>query len=845
MSAHPPAAPTPTPAATRPVTAAAGEAGAGAVHALYRAIFANSTEAIAIVDLQGRYLEQNAAHARLLGYSAEDLRGRTPSIHLGEERFAAVAAGLANDGHWRGEVVSRTKDGRHLALELSAFVVRDGDGSPLCFVAIKRDITESRRTSEELVRRYEELESVHRMTEAVAVASLDGVYEEALGALQRALRVPRASVLLFDDDGVMRFKAWRGLSDAYRAAVEGHTPWAPDVIDPQPIVVPDVERDPSLETFRPVFAAERIRALAFLPLVAEGRLLGKFMLYYEAPHRTSDEELRLARTIASHIAVAISRRRGELALRESEERYRRLVEACPVGVLVHGEGRILFANPMASALLGAASHGELLGRPILDFVHRDFHGLFHERVRQLRDGAAELPAVEKRFVRLDGSTVDVEVTRIGFTFRGRPAVQMVVRDITERKRADEARRLLFDAGTMLASSLDHESTLGSVARLAVPALADWCLVDLAADDGTVHRLAVAHADPSADEAARALRRFSWRTGERAETIERVVRTGCAELATKPSDEDIDGLARNQEQRTLLRRLDIVSYLCVPLAAHGRTLGTLTFIITAESGRRFSAAELKLADEIAHRAALAVDNARLYREAREANRAKSQFLATMSHELRTPLNAIAGYTELMELGVHGPVSDAQREDLRRIRLNQQHLLGLINDVLSFARLETGRLEFDITDVPIEETLAAVGAHVEPQLVARRLRYEYRGGDPSCTCRADRDKLRQIVLNLLSNAMKFSPAGGRVTLDWDATVESVAIRVSDTGRGIPADKLDLIFEPFVQIDTSFSARMEGTGLGLAISRELARAMGGEVTVRSTPGEGSTFTLTLPRA
>jgi PAS domain S-box-containing protein len=514
-----------------------------------------------------------------------------------------------------------------------------------------------------------------------------------------------------------------------------------------------------------------------------------------------------------------------------------------VGVLVHGEGRILFANPVASHLLGASSQAELLGRPILDFVHPGYHDLFHARVRQLRDGATQLPAVEKQFVRLDGSTIDVEVTRIGFTFRGRPAVQMVVRDITERKRTEEARRLLFDAGTTLASSLDHEATLCSVASLAVPAIADWCLVDLVEEDDVLHRLAVAHADPDTQYDARVLRRATWPTPTSAIAVERVVQSGRAELATQPTDADIDGLARDDEQRAVLRRLGVVSYICVPLTAHGRTLGAMTFISTT-SGRRFTATELTLAEEIARRAALAVDNARLYREAREANRTKSQFLATMSHELRTPLNAIAGYAELMELEVRGPVSEGQREYLRRIRLNQQHLLGLINDVLSFARLETGRLDFDMVDVPVDETLAAAGAHIEPQLLSRGLQYEYHGGEPACTCRADRDKLRQIVLNLLSNAMKFSPPDGRVTLDWSTTDDTVMIHVADTGRGIPPDKLDLIFEPFVQLDTSFSARLEGTGLGLAISRELARAMGGDVTVESRLGEGSTFTLTLPR-
>jgi signal transduction histidine kinase len=240
----------------------------------------------------------------------------------------------------------------------------------------------------------------------------------------------------------------------------------------------------------------------------------------------------------------------------------------------------------------------------------------------------------------------------------------------------------------------------------------------------------------------------------------------------------------------------------------------------------------------------VDNARLYREAQEANLAKSQFLATMSHELRTPLNAIAGYTELLEVGVHGPITETQREDLHRIRVNQRHLLGLINDVLNFAKLEAGHVEFEITDISVEEALSGVRALIEPQFRAKGLHYEYRPGDSSVVCRADREKMQQIVLNLLSNAVKFTEPGGKITLDWVAADTVVRIRVHDTGRGIPPEKQEAIFEPFVQLQHGFTRRSEGTGLGLAISRELARAMGGDVTATSRSGEGSTFTLTLPR-
>jgi signal transduction histidine kinase len=303
------------------------------------------------------------------------------------------------------------------------------------------------------------------------------------------------------------------------------------------------------------------------------------------------------------------------------------------------------------------------------------------------------------------------------------------------------------------------------------------------------------------------------------------------------------VARDHEHLELLRAMNMKSYICAPLVSRGRTIGVLTLALS-RSGRRFSRADVPLAEELARRAALAVDNARLYREAHEANRAKSQFLTTMSHELRTPLNAIGGYTELIEMGLRGPVTDQMREDLSRIQRSQKHLLGLINDLLNFARLESGHVELRIEPVLIEAELAAVEQLIEPQITGKGLRYERLSGDTHVSCRADRDKLRQVLLNLLSNAVKFTPTTGEVALAWDANDEAVRVHVRDTGPGIPTHKLEAIFEPFVQLTNTLTRVTEGTGLGLAISRELARAMGGDVTVTSQLGRGSTFTLTLPR-
>jgi signal transduction histidine kinase len=239
------------------------------------------------------------------------------------------------------------------------------------------------------------------------------------------------------------------------------------------------------------------------------------------------------------------------------------------------------------------------------------------------------------------------------------------------------------------------------------------------------------------------------------------------------------------------------------------------------------------------------------DAERASRAKSDFLAMMSHELRTPLNAIGGYAELLLMGLRGPLTDSQRDDLERVRRSQRHLLGVINDLLNFARLENGRIEYDIAPVPVAMLVAEVIPMIEPQIRAKNIELDVHEADPQLSVMADREKLSQILLNLLSNATKFTPSIGRIAIDTervsasDGTPPAVSITVSDSGVGISAEKLETIFEPFVQVRSDPAATREGTGLGLAISRDLARGMGGELRVRSEVGRGSAFTLLLPRA
>ncbi|HEX6041418.1 MHYT domain-containing protein [Longimicrobium sp.] len=580
------------------------------------------------------------------------------------------------------------------------------------------------------------------------------------------------------------------------------------------------------------------------------------------------------------------------AVRRSEARFRSLVVASSqiVWTATPG-GELAGPQPELAAYTGLPAD-RFGGWGWLEAVHPDDR----DRVRQdwkRALGEKRVLQMEYRLRREDGAWRQVNVRAVPVLEPDGRVREWVgaTEDVTERRRVEAARGFIVEASRVLASSLDYEKTLRAVADLAVPGLADWCAVDVLTDDGELRRLAVQHTDPHKVRLVQEIE-ARWPTPLDAPYgVAHVVRTGRPELVPHIPDDLLRANAVDDEHLRVVRDLGLRSYVCVPFVARGRVLGALS-LVHAESGRAYDEADLGVAEELGRRGAMAIDNARLFGEteearhqleqqtaeleeaqaememahdelqrayedlaertreaerareaADEANAAKSAFLATMSHELRTPLNAIAGYTQLLEMGIHGDITQPQRESLEKIRRNQTHLLGLINDVLNFAKIEAGQVQYALDDVPLDATLAAVEALVEPQIRARGLAYRYHPGDGRTTVRADRERMEQVVLNLLTNAVKFTDPGGRVELWWETEGRWARIHVRDTGRGIPADKLEAIFEPFVQVDPALTRSAEGTGLGLAISRDLARAMRGDLTARSAEGQGSTFTLTLP--
>jgi len=303
-------------------------------------------------------------------------------------------------------------------------------------------------------------------------------------------------------------------------------------------------------------------------------------------------------------------------------------------------------------------------------------------------------------------------------------------------------------------------------------------------------------------------------------------------------------------------LPVVSYLAVPvLSRSGIVLGGLFFGHSRPDV--FTQRDERLVVGTAAWAAVAMDNARLLadavaardeaerarRQAEHANRAKAEFLAAMSHELRTPLNAIAGYAQILEMGIQGALNESQRDMLSRMQRSQRALLTLIEELLGFAQIESGKVVYRSANVTIEQLLDDVESMVAPQLSSRKVRYRVESCEPGVSVWADREKVDQILINLITNAIKFTERG-EIAMTCTASEDAVEICVRDTGIGIDSERIESIFEPFVQLDGGYTRTSHGTGLGLTISRTFARAMGGDVRVVSVLGEGSSFMLTLPR-
>jgi signal transduction histidine kinase len=573
------------------------------------------------------------------------------------------------------------------------------------------------------------------------------------------------------------------------------------------------------------------------------------------------------------------REKGEIDL-SVQEGLRRYMEQAPrpFAITRGAAHKLVYANA-AFCRLAAVADGGALGVPIVNVFTRRETGtltallnrafrvgvaLRDERIEASREGETSLrcttwPIIDD-YGRPEGLGIELteeEDSDLALDLQRQVAEQMLFGALRERgiaEDAEDARRraaFLAEAGRLLAQSVDQASTLVALAKLALPALGAWCIVDIVPASGSIHRLPIVHPDPEKRGLAQQLT-ASW-TPEPDDPFgaPAVLRDQRTIAITENIKAALAAAAHSPENLAVLRQLGVESLLTVPLVARGRLLGAITFVGT-ERGLAHNPDDVQLAEDLAGRGALALDSAQVHdlaltlrQSAETADRAKTAFLGAMSHELRTPLNAIGGYVELLDMGLRGPVTDEQHADLARVKTNQQHLVVLITEILNYTRVSGGHVTYDVTNINAHDALKRALELIEPLISRRGIIWEGITCDTSIVAGADPEKVTQILVNLFSNAIKFTPPGGRIAAECKVKGDAVLLSVSDNGIGIPADKLDAIFEPFVQLKEGLTGRESGLGLGLAISRDLARAMNGDHTLESIEGNGARFTLALPRA
>jgi PAS domain S-box-containing protein len=821
----------------------------------YRIIAETASDAFITIDENSTILFINPAAAKIFGYTLEEMAGQQLTMLMPEYLRHIHRAGVqrylqTGRKHisWQAvELPGLHKNGREILLELS-FGEYSRNGQRF-FTGIVRDITDRKRTERRLAAQYavtrtlSEVKTIADAAPKILQAICENLdYEVGVfwtvdreADLLRCIETwhrPESSVALFEEISKRR-RFERGVGLPGRVWESGEPAWIIDVV-----------ADDNFP--RASFAEKENLHGAFATPILLGDEVLAVMEFFTREARQPDEELlRMISTIGSQVGQFIKRRRTEANLQASEERYRYLADSMPQIVwTARPDGYHDYYNRRWFEYTGLTlEQTEGWGwQPVLhpDDVER----CLRRWATAVQTGEAY--EIEYRFRRASDGQYHWHLGRAVPMRNERGEIVKwfgTCTDIDDQKRHAESLHFIAEASEMLASSLDYETTLANVAQLVVPRLADWCVVHIVEEDGRLQQLAAAHTDQAKLELLGEMnRRYPSGLGA-AHGYPLVVRTGKPELIPEITDEMLREVARDEGHLKMLHQLGLKSTLCVPLSARGRRLGAISFA-SAESGRIYHASDLALAEDLARRAATAVDNARLYQEAQRANRAKDEFLATLSHELRTPLTPIIGWVHMIR--GHMLKSEDHKRGLAIIEKNSQTLTRLINDLLDMSAIMSGKMRIEKMPVPLNAALKEALETIGPSAAPRRINLEsLLCEDEQVMVNGDWTRLVQIFSNILANAVKFSNEGGRVRLTCEADEKEARVIVEDEGQGITPEFLPFVFERFRQADSSKTRSHGGLGIGLALVKSFTEAHGGRVKAESGgSGRGSRFTIHLPR-
>jgi PAS domain S-box-containing protein len=793
--------------------------------------------AIFMLDPQGHIVTWNIGAERIKGYSTAEIIGqhfskfyRREDIESGKPQLEldqAASTGKFEEDGWRVR-----KNGSQFWASVVITALRNDGGELRGFAKVTRDMTE-RRQAEETARRLLDEEASRRGAESKALEAELARREERRQREQ--LRVTLASigdaVIVTDATGVITF---------INPVGEQLTGWPSAAAIGQPLdqVFRIINEHTREMVENPV--TKVIRLGMIVGLANHTVLLGK-----DGKEFLIDDSGAPIRNEDGSIGGVVLVFRDATQTRKSAEARARLaaiVQSADDAIISKNlDGIVQTWNRAAERLYGYTAD-EIIGKPLAILVPQDHPDELPALLERLRRGE-RIEHFETVRVRKDGTRIDVSLTISPLKNEQGEIVgaSKIARDITARKRQEAALRFLASASNALSELTDSLSTMQKVARFAIPDFADWCTVDMLDATGALRRVAVAHADPAKVQLATELQNRHPPDPNDAHGIWQILRTGKSEMVTEISEELLQERVKDPNLLRVIHDLELTSYIGVPLTVRGKTLGVLTFI-TAESRRKYVAADLQLAEALGQRAATAIENARLYEELKDADRRKDEFLAMLAHELRNPLTPIRNALYLMKTPNIDPKSVEEARDITERQV--QHMVRLVDDLLDVSRIMRGRIELRREVVDLAAVIHQAVETSRPVIDSQGQELVLSLPPDPIQLEADPTRMAQVISNLLHNAAKFSKQAGQIWLSAEREGPEAVLRVRDTGSGISSELLPRIFELFAQGDRTLERSQGGLGIGLTIVRRLVEMHGGRITAHSEgAGRGSEFVVRLP--
>lgn len=555
-----------------------------------------------------------------------------------------------------------------------------------------------------------------------------------------------------------------------------------------------------------------------------------------------DEEGKVLRWIGSNTDIS-----NQLKAEEDQLRLAEIVKSSDDAIISKNLDSIITTWNAAAEKMFGYSAREIIGKSIRIIIPRESQKEEDEILAKLKKGQ-RIEHFETIRVRKDGQKITVSLTISPIKNAAGKIIgaSKIARDITTQKQTEDNLKFLSNVSKTLASSLDYEKTLTSVAQLAVPHIADWCSIEMLNGEGFLEPMALAHKDPKMVKWAKDLRKINPPNMKARTGLANVLRTGKTEIYPYIDEKLLEQRARNKKELSLLKKLQLISAIIVPIIAHGKSIGGITFITTQER-KRYTQSDVAMAEELASRASLAIENAQLYKdmqreltERKKLERQKDEFIGVASHELKTPVTSIKSFAQILQYKFKKKGFHNESELLGKLDAQIDKLTALIGDLLDVTKIEAGQLLFNNDTFAFDELIAEIVEEMQRTTERHTIRIKGKIGK---TITSDRERIGQVLINLISNAIKYSPYAKEIIVSSSVVNDAIQVCVQDFGVGISEDKQEKVFDRFFRVSGPDKETYPGLGLGLFISNEIVKRLDGKIWVKSIEGKGSTFCFSLP--